>query len=40
MKLIKALSLGLIALALGACASKPSHTTTVPMGPTTIVHSK
>ncbi|HEX2748119.1 MAG TPA: hypothetical protein VHM91_08985 [Verrucomicrobiales bacterium] len=30
MKLIKVISLGLVALCLGACASKPSTTTTVP----------
>ena len=38
MKLIKALSLALAALFLGACASKPSQTNTVPAGGT-IVHS-
>jgi hypothetical protein len=30
MKLIKALALGLTALFLGACASKPSQSTSVP----------
>jgi len=40
MKLIQVISLGLIALCLGACASKPSNTTTVPAGPTTVISAK
>ena len=41
MKLIKVISLGLVALVLGACASKQhSNTTTVPTGPTTVVPAK
>lgn len=40
MKLIKVTALGLIALCLGACASKPSSTTTVPTGGTTVIKGK
>ena len=40
MKLIKLISLGLAALALGACASKPSQTTSVPASSTVIVPAK
>lgn len=39
MKLIKVTALSIIALCLGACASKPSTTTTVPTG-TTVIHGK
>lgn len=37
MKLIKVISLGLIALCLGACASKPSQQASVPMSSSTTV---
>jgi hypothetical protein len=41
MKLIQVIALGLLALCLGACASKPSNTTSVPAsGPTTYVPAK
>ena len=40
MKLVKIISLGLIALFLGACASKPSQQSTVPAGPTTVISAK
>ncbi len=41
MKFIQVISLGLIALCLGACASKHSNTTSVPAsGPTTVVSAK
>ena len=41
MKLIKVTALGLIALCLGACASKPSSAGSVPPpGPTTVISSK
>jgi len=41
MKLIKVTALGLFALCLGACASKPSTTTTMPPpGPTHVMHAK
>ena len=40
MKLAKIISLGLIALFLGACASKPSQQSTVPAGPTTVISAK
>ena len=41
MKLIKVTALGLIALCLGACASKPSASTNVPPpSGTTVYHSK
>ena len=39
MKLIKVTALGLLALCLGACASKPSNTNTVPPPGPTVVHS-
>ena len=37
MKLIKVISLGLIALCLGACASKPSQQASVPASSSTTV---
>jgi hypothetical protein len=41
MKLIKVTALGLFALFLGACASKPSNSTTMPPpGPTTVISGK
>lgn len=41
MKLIQVISLGLLALCFGACASKHSNTTSVPAsGPTTYVPAK
>jgi hypothetical protein len=36
MKLAKALALGLAALFLAACASKPSQQSTVPAGPVVV----
>ena len=40
MKSIKLIALGLSALVLGACASKPSQTTSVPAGGTIVVPAK
>ncbi len=40
MKLIKVISLGLIALGLGACASKPSQQASVPASTPVVIPAK